>query len=72
LEEVIFNLVHNAIEAMDATIDRARVLRVRLNLTIAKQLPCQCKTLDQELIQKQSTGYLVHFLLQSRMAWALD
>jgi signal transduction histidine kinase len=29
LEEVIFNLVHNAIEAMDATTDRDRVLRVR-------------------------------------------
>jgi signal transduction histidine kinase len=29
LEEVIFNLVHNAIEAMAATIDRGRVLRVR-------------------------------------------
>ena len=28
LEEVILNLVHNAIEAMDATIDRGRVLRV--------------------------------------------
>jgi signal transduction histidine kinase len=29
LEEVIFNLVHNAIEAMDATTERDRVLRVR-------------------------------------------
>ena len=29
LEEVIFNLVHNAIEAMDAARDRGRVLRVR-------------------------------------------
>src|SRR5262245_5760050 len=29
LVEVIFNLVHNAIEAMDATTDRDRVLRVR-------------------------------------------
>jgi signal transduction histidine kinase len=29
LEEVIFNLVHNAIEAMDTTTDRDRVLRVR-------------------------------------------
>jgi signal transduction histidine kinase len=28
LEEVIFNLIHNAIEAMDATTDRDRVLRV--------------------------------------------
>jgi len=28
LEEVIFNLVHNAIEAMDATTDRDRILRV--------------------------------------------
>ena len=32
LEEVIFNLVHNAIEAMDATTDRDRVLRVRTAL----------------------------------------
>src|SRR5262245_11137615 len=32
LEEVIFNLVHNAIEAMDATTDRDRVLRVRTGL----------------------------------------
>jgi signal transduction histidine kinase len=32
LEEVIFNLVHNAIEAMDATADRDRVLRVRTEL----------------------------------------
>ena len=32
LEEVIFNLVHNAIEAMDATTDRDRVLRVRTEL----------------------------------------
>ena len=29
LEEVILNLVHNAVEAMDATTDRGRVLRVR-------------------------------------------
>jgi len=29
LEEVIFNLIHNAFEAMDATKDRDRVLRVR-------------------------------------------
>jgi len=32
LEEVIFNLVHNAIEAMDAARDRGRVLRVRTEL----------------------------------------
>jgi signal transduction histidine kinase len=32
LEEVIFNLVHNAIEAMDATTDRSRVLWVRTEL----------------------------------------
>jgi signal transduction histidine kinase len=29
LEEVILNLVHNAVEAMDATTDRGRVLQVR-------------------------------------------
>jgi signal transduction histidine kinase len=29
LEEVVVNLVHNAVEAMDATTDRDRVLRVR-------------------------------------------
>jgi len=33
LEEVIFNLVHNAIEAMDATTDRDRVLRVTTALS---------------------------------------
>jgi len=32
LEEVIFNLVHNAVEAMDATTDRDRVLQVRTEL----------------------------------------
>ena len=32
LEEVILNLVHNAIEAMDATTDRGRVLRVRTGI----------------------------------------
>ena len=32
LEEVIFNLVHNAIEAMDAATDRSRLLRVRTEL----------------------------------------
>jgi signal transduction histidine kinase len=32
LEEVVFNLVHNAIEAMDVATDRARVLRVRTEL----------------------------------------
>ena len=32
LEEVIFNLVHNAIEAMDATTDHDRVLHVRTEL----------------------------------------
>jgi len=43
LEEVIFNLVHNAIEAMDTTTDRRRVLRVRTEfndrqaLTVAVQ-----------------------------------
>src|SRR5262245_46660604 len=33
LEEVIFNLVHNAIEAMDVTMDRDRVLQVRTALS---------------------------------------
>jgi signal transduction histidine kinase len=32
LREVIFNLVHNALEAMDATTDRSRVLRVTTEL----------------------------------------
>ena len=32
LEEVIFNLVHNAIEAMGATADHDRVLRVKTEL----------------------------------------
>jgi signal transduction histidine kinase len=32
LEEVISNLFHNAIEAMDATTDRGRVLRVKTGL----------------------------------------
>jgi len=32
LEEVIFNLIHNAIESMDATTDRGRILRVRTEL----------------------------------------
>ena len=32
LEEVIFNLVHNAIEAMGAATDRSRLLRVRTEL----------------------------------------
>jgi signal transduction histidine kinase len=33
LEEVIFNLVHNAIEAMDATTDRDRLLQARTELS---------------------------------------
>jgi len=33
LEEVVFNLVHNAIEAMDAATDRDRVLQVRTGLS---------------------------------------
>jgi signal transduction histidine kinase len=33
LEEVIFNLVHNAIEAMDVVTDRPRVLRLGTGLT---------------------------------------
>ncbi|MGO8955104.1 MAG: ATP-binding protein, partial [Rhodomicrobium sp.] len=32
LREVVTNLVHNAVEAMDATTDRARVLKVRTEL----------------------------------------
>ena len=32
LEEVLFNLIHNAVEAMDATTDRGRVLRVRTEI----------------------------------------
>jgi signal transduction histidine kinase len=32
LEEVVLNLVHNAVEAMDATTDRDRVLRVRTGI----------------------------------------
>ena len=33
LEEVVFNLVHNAIEAMDATTDRDRLLQARTELS---------------------------------------
>ena len=32
LREVIFNLAHNAIEAMDSTTDRSRILRVTTQL----------------------------------------
>jgi len=32
LQEVLTNLIHNAVEAMDATTDRARVLKVRTEL----------------------------------------
>jgi PAS domain S-box-containing protein len=32
LQQVIVNLVHNAVEALDTTIDRSRTLRVRTNL----------------------------------------
>ena len=32
LQQVVFNLVHNALEAMNATTDRSRVLRVRTEL----------------------------------------
>jgi signal transduction histidine kinase len=32
LQQVIFNLVHNALEAMDTTTDRSRVLRVKTEL----------------------------------------
>jgi signal transduction histidine kinase len=32
LQEVVFNLVNNAIEAMDSTSDRSRILRVRTEL----------------------------------------
>ena len=39
LREVILNLVHNALEAMDTTTDRSRVLRVT---TAASWSRCYC------------------------------
>jgi C4-dicarboxylate-specific signal transduction histidine kinase len=54
LQEVILNLAHNAIDAMDASIDGSRVLRVvtRLRITIAMQLSWLSKTLDRESTRK--------------------
>jgi signal transduction histidine kinase len=46
LEEVILNLVHNAVEAMDATTERDRVLRVRTGI----------KDLDTITVAVQDSG----------------
>ena len=72
LEEVIFNLVHNAIEAMDATTDRDRVLRVRTALNGDDAITVAVRDSGPGIDPKRLTAYLVHFLRQSHMAWAWD
>src|SRR5215471_7259884 len=69
LEEVIFNLVHNAIEAMDAARDRGRLLRVRTELNDHDAITVAVQDSRPGIDPKKSKAYLVHFLRQSQTAW---
>ena len=51
LQEVLLNLVRNAIEAMNAVKDGSRVLEVELEHA-SDQIVVEWKTRDQELIQR--------------------
>ena len=62
LREVIFNLVRNAVEAMDATTDRSRVLRVSTELrgrdTIAVTVEDSGPGIDPQKLESIFTAFL--------------
>ena len=61
LEEVILNLVHNAIEAMNVTTDRARVLRVRTELTDHNAITVAVQDSGPGIDPKQIDGIFATF-----------
>ena len=61
LEEVILNLVHNAIEAMNVTTDRARVLRVRTELTDHNAITVAVQDSGPGIDPKQIDGIFAAF-----------
>jgi signal transduction histidine kinase len=62
LQQVIVNLVHNAIEAMDATTDRARVLRVRTELSGRNAIAVAVEDSGPGIDPKQADGIFDTFV----------
>ena len=72
LREAMFNLVRNAVEAMDTTTDRSRVLRVRTELRGPDAIAVTVEDSGRELIRKNWKAYLQRSLQRSRTEWDWD
>ena len=72
LEEVIFNLLHIAIEAMDATTDRDRVLQVRTELNGYDAITVAVRDSGPGIDPTRLDSIFGAFVTTNHMAWAWD
>jgi C4-dicarboxylate-specific signal transduction histidine kinase len=72
LEEVIFNLVHNAIEAMAATMDRDRVLQVRTELNGRDAITVAVRDSGPGIDPTRLDSIFGAFFTTKSHAWAWD
>ena len=69
LQQVMLNLIMNAIEAMNVVTDRARILRLARSKQVRRDNHYRGKTADRELIQRTWIIFLKRFLRQSPTEW---
>ena len=72
LQEVVSNLVVNAIEAMETTSDRSRVLHVKTELRDRKAIGVVVQDSGPELIAINCPTYLLGLFRQSHTEWDWD
>ena len=69
LQQVILNLVKNAIEAMSSVTDRERVLRVKTEIDESGVFWCRSKTPELELIRNISTAFSTRYSRRNHREW---
>jgi signal transduction histidine kinase len=72
LQEVLVNLIQNAIDAMDMVDDDGRILRVKTEYDGNKAISVEIEDTGPGIDLKKSTNIFDAFLQQSRMGWGWD